>query len=170
MIIRILLIIVTFFSIQNSFCQFDEYENKRTLKYFEQGNDIYSLRGGKALGNLGYEFGFRADFFIKDGISWGTSINAIINHPKFYYLGLRQNIRGYLFHYKIRPFIEFNHTFKFGEDVSFNIGGGGGIAIAGITNMIGIDLMLQYETSYLSFSNIKTESYIIPTIGINLQW
>jgi hypothetical protein len=164
------LILIAFFFIQNLFGQFDEYENKRMPKYFEEGNNLMEITSGKALDDLGYEFGFRTDFFIKNGLSWGTNIDVIISHPQYYYLGLGQNIRGYLFHYKIRPFLEINHSFKFGRDISFNIGAGGGIAIAGITNMLGIDFMVKYENPYLSSSDVKQEKSIIPTIGINLQW
>jgi hypothetical protein len=164
------LILLSFFLIQSAFGQFDEYENKRMPKYFEEGNNLVSISAGKVQDNLGYEFGLRTDFFIKDGLSWGTDIKAIINHPQFYYLGFGQNIRGYLFHQRIRPLLEVHHSIKFGQDISFNFGIGGGVALAGITEMLGIDFILIYETPYTSFSDTKIKPYLIPSIGINFQW
>jgi hypothetical protein len=167
---KIFLTLLTFLFIQSAFSQFDEYQNKRRIIHFEEGNNIYSLRGGKALNEQGYQFSFRGDYFIKEGISIGSNLDVILNHTENYFIGFSQNIRGYFFHSKIRPFIEVNHSYKIGDNFSLNAGIGTGLAIAGITNMLGVDFMLAYETAYMNFNNQKNEPYILPSIGINLQW
>lgn len=167
---NIFLIIANILIIQSAYSQFEEYSNKRMDKYFSRGNNIASLNGGQALDNFGYEISGRYDYFFRDGLSTGSYLTAYIDNPNFLYVGLGQNLRAYLFHYKFRPFIELNHEFIFGQNLILNIAPGAGISFAGVSNMLGIELLINYEIPYLNFSENSSSSYFMPTVGLNLQW
>lgn len=166
--------LILFFSCtlyQQAFSQFEEYTNKRVQKYFSSDNELFSLSSGIGVEDYGYQVSVDYARFIKDGISWGWNVTVLFDHPDYLFTGTGNNVRGYLFHNKIRPFVEVNHEFRFGRDLIFNIGLGGGISIAGITNMIGLELKTEYKVPYLNFrDNEKLTPYIIPTIGLHLQW
>lgn len=169
--IKTLLLFTSLLTLQSVFGQFEEYSNKRMDTYFSASNHLVSLNIGQATDHNGYEISGRFDYFWKDGISTGSYLTAYINHPNFFYLSIGQNIRGYLFHFKIRPFIEINHDIIIAnETLALNIGPGGGIAIAGITNMLGIELQVNYEVPYVNFNDTKITPYLMPSLGIHLQW
>lgn len=167
---NIFLIIINILIIQNAYSQFEEYSNKRMDKYFSRGNDIVALNLGQGFNDVGYEIKGRYDFFFRDGMSTGSYLTAYINHPDFLYVGLGQNIRAYIFHYKLRPFIELNHDFIIGQSFVLNIAPGAGLSFAGISNMLGIELLINYEIPYVNFSGNHSNPYLITAIGINLQW
>lgn len=173
---KILFFCFAVFVFFNTQAQSEDYSNKRVPAYFSQGNDIISFSVGRAFNNSGYNADLKFQTFFKDGISYGSNITGYLNNPEELWFDWGNSLRLYLLHSKIRPFIEGNLSFAVGGgDVNLllYLGTDIGVSIAGITEMVGIDLMINYATPILNFISVNGDrfpNYFSPKIGIHFQW
>ena len=118
------------FIILNGFGQAEEYTNKRMLNSFTDGNNIVALSGIFIVKNNSKGFSLDQERFIKDGISYTNGITGYINNPDLLWFDFHHTLRGYLFYYTIRPFVEIKYATLVAENgVMLNIGGGGGVSL-----------------------------------------
>ena len=152
--------------------QAEEYSNKRTLNSFAQGNDILSLSGVFNTNNNTMGSAFFCEHFIKDGFSYTYGITGYISDPDLVWFDINQSLKGYITHYKIRPFVEARYSTLFSEQgITLNIGASAGVSYSEIIDDFGLEISYNYITPFVNFSDIESP-YNMQTIRVAIyyQW